>query len=220
MLKAKRPLLVAIVGGSGAGKSWLAERLKRRLGRKAARLSLDDFYRDRSYLPPRRRDKLNFDHPRSIDWADAECVLRRLRSGRPGHLPCYDFVTHCRLSRTRLLKPKPIILVDGLWLLRRPALRRLFDLRIFLNCPRQVRMRRRLARDVETRGLSHAVNEKIFRTMVEPMDRKYVAPQMRWADVVLVEKWGDAEVKGIIGMLTRLRQDGPARSNYRARATR
>ena len=77
MFKSKPPLLVAIVGGSGAGKSWLAERLHRRLGARAARLSLDDFYRDRSHLPPGRREKLNFDHPRSIDWRSAERVLRR-----------------------------------------------------------------------------------------------------------------------------------------------
>jgi uridine kinase len=205
VLNSKTPLLVAIVGGSGAGKSWLAERLQQRLGGKAARLSLDDFYRDRSYLSPRRRDKLNFDHPRSIDWEGAERTLSQLRSGRSVHLPSYDFVTHCRLPQTKVLAPKPVILVDGLWLLRKASLRRLFDLRIFLDCPAQVRMQRRLARDIEARALSRALNQQIFRTLVEPMHRRYVAPQIQWANVVLRATWGNTEIEHVLKLLAERR---------------
>src|SRR5512140_3253218 len=92
----QRPLLVAIVGGSGSGKTWLARRLQRRLAPEAARVSLDDFYRDRSRLSPARRARLNFDHPRSIDWAEFERVLGRLSAGRSARVPRYDFRTHCR----------------------------------------------------------------------------------------------------------------------------
>lgn len=186
---------MAIVGGSGAGKSWLAERLHEALGAKATRFSLDDFYRDRSNLALARRDRLNFDHPRSIAWSEVEAVLRQLRSGRPARLPGYDFVSHCRLPKTTLIRPTPVILVDGLWLFRRPSLRRLFHLRVFLDCPRRIRMERRLARDVETRGLSREANKKIFLTMVEPMHKKYVAPQRRWADVVLGASWGEGDIE-------------------------
>jgi uridine kinase len=198
----KRPVLVAIVGGSGAGKSWLAERLHQALGIKAARFSLDNFYRDRSNLSPARRDRLNFDHPRSISWSELEAVLRQLRSGRPARLPGYCFVTHCRLTKTTLIRPRPVILVDGLWLFRRPALRRHFELRIFLDCPRRIRMERRLARDAKTRGLSREANKKIFLTMVEPMHKKYVAPQRRWADVVLGKSWGEGDIKELLRLLS------------------
>jgi len=208
VLNSRKPLLVAIVGGSGAGKSWLAERLQHRLGKSAARLSLDDFYRDRSYLPLGRRDKLNFDHPRSIDWKVAESALGQLRSGKSVHLPCYDFVTHCRLPQTKVLSAKPIILVDGLWLLWKPSLRRFFDLKIFLDCSARQRMRRRLARDVKSRGLSRAVNERLFRTLVEPMHRRYVAPQIRWADVVLEANWSEAEIDGVLRLLAQLQSRG------------
>src|SRR5689334_19413218 len=102
------PFLVAIAGGSGAGKTWLAQKLQRILGNKAARLSLDDFYRDRSHLPLSRRAKLNFDHPRSIDWPSVKRALRDLRAGRPTQVPQYDFKTHCRRRQWRIMKPKPI----------------------------------------------------------------------------------------------------------------
>jgi uridine kinase len=96
-----KPLLVAIVGGSGAGKTWLAKKLEAALTPDAARFSLDDFYRDCSRLHPERRAKINFDHPRAIDWPIMERVLKDLRAGRAARLPCYDFKTHSRLAKTR-----------------------------------------------------------------------------------------------------------------------
>jgi len=181
----RSPILVAIVGGSGSGKTWLADKLHAALGPKAARLSLDDFYRDRSGLSPSRRATINFDHPRAIDWTFIERVLRDCRAGKAARVPRYDFKTHSRLRSSKLLKLRPIILVDGLWLLRRPSIRRLFDLRVFLVCPASIRLRRRLARDVLARGRTRASIEKQFWTTVQPMHLKYVAPQARWADVVL-----------------------------------
>ena len=181
----RSPILVAIVGGSGSGKTWLAGKLQAALGPKAARLSLDDFYHDRSGLSPARRATINFDHPRAIDWESLERVLLDCCAGKAARLPCYDFKTHSRLRSSKLLKLRPIILVDGLWLLRRPSIRRLFDLRVFLVCPASIRLRRRLARDVLARGRTRASIEKQFWTTVQPMHLKYVAPQARWADVVL-----------------------------------
>jgi uridine kinase len=194
-------LLVAIVGGSGSGKTWLAEKLQAALPGKTARLSLDDFYRDRSHLSAARRAKLNFDHPRAIDWAAVERVLRDLLAGRPARVPCYDFKTHCRLRRSRILGPRPIILMDGLWLLRRPALRRLFALRIFLDCPAHTRLQRRLSRDLLSRGRTRASVEEQFRTSVEPMHVKYVAPQSRRADVVLRQGFGPPEIEKLAAQL-------------------
>src|SRR4051794_20374770 len=126
------PFLIAIVGGSGAGKSWLAERMQLELGDSAVRLSLDDFYRDRSHLPSQRRLRLNFDHPRAIDWAAFEDVLRDCVAGRTTRIPQYDFATSSRLPGTKTLRPKPLVLVEGLWLLRRPSVRRFFQLCLFI----------------------------------------------------------------------------------------
>src|SRR3954471_7069720 len=91
------PLFVAIVGGSGAGKTWLTRKLQRLLPGKATRISLDDFYRDRSHIPAIRRARINFDTPGAIDWESLEKTLSHLRSNLPTPLPCYSFKTHCRL---------------------------------------------------------------------------------------------------------------------------
>src|SRR5262249_35666799 len=155
--------LVAIVGGSGAGKSWLARKLQTALGSKATRISLDDFYRDHSRIPPARRVNINFDHPRAIDWPAVEQAGRGLRDGRVVRLPRYDFKTHCRLREENILAPRPIVLMEGLWLLRRPSLRRLFDWRIFIDCPAPLRRRRRLARDLRSRGRTRASVRRQFR---------------------------------------------------------
>jgi uridine kinase len=179
------PRLVAIVGGSGAGKSWLADQLQRLLAPLALRVSLDDFYRDRSHLSPSRREKINFDHPRAIDWRALETALRQCREGRAIALPQYDFKSHTRAAAPVRCEPKALVLVDGLWLLRRPSVRRLFDLSIFISCPAHLRLERRLVRDMAERGRSNAAVRRQFRRAVEPMHERYVAPQERWADIVL-----------------------------------
>lgn len=177
--------LVAIVGGSGSGKSWLAQQLEKKLAPDAACLSLDDFYLDRSHLTPAQRARLNFDYPGAIDWKRLIRVLRTLRDGRPARLPIYDFTTHCRRQLRRLIKPKPVLLVEGLWLLHCRELRRLIDFSIFLNVSTQCRFERRLRRDVSERGRDRVSVHKQFKETVEPMHRKYVVPQAKWADLVL-----------------------------------
>src|SRR6266851_10028694 len=163
------PKLIAIVGGSSAGKTRLAERLQRAFGPRAARLSQDDFYRDLGHLPPSSRAKINFDHPRAIDWRSFVAVLRDCRAGRATGLPEYNFATHTRLPDKRTLIPAPLILVEGLWLLWPPQARDLFDLKIFLDCPAQIRLERRLSRDVAERGRTPDSIRRQFSSQVAPM---------------------------------------------------
>jgi uridine kinase len=178
-------VLIAIVGGSGAGKTWLTRGLQRVLAEKAAALSLDDFYRDHSGLPPSRREKLNYDHPRQIDWPLVAEVLDACRAGKPVRLPRYNFNTHTRTDEGPPWQPKPVIIMEGLWLLVRPAVRRRFSLKIFVDSPERVRLRRRIGRDMAERGRSApSVRRQFFDTVV-PMHERYVAPQVRWADVKL-----------------------------------
>lgn len=179
------PILVAIVGGSGSGKTWMAERLESALAPNAVRLSLDDFYRDRSHLSLARRARINFDQPRAIDWSGVETAVRGLAAGRSARIPHYDFKTHSRLRTCKTVPAKPIVLIDGLWLLRRASLRSLFQVRIFIECPLRTRLRRRLKRDVGLRGRTVASVRRQFRETVEPMHRLHVAPQRCFADVVL-----------------------------------
>jgi len=189
------PLLVAIVGGSGAGKTWLAKKLMAALSPDAAHFSLDDFYRDCSRIHPERRTKINFDHPRAIDWLAMEKVLTDLRAGRGTRLPRYDFKTHCRVRARDVLAHKPVVLVDGLWLLHRRSLRRIFGLKIFIDCPGRMRRGRRLLRDLRSRGRTRASILEQLKNTVEPMHERFVAPQQKWADVVLRHNFGTAEVR-------------------------
>jgi len=186
--------LVAVVGGSGAGKGWLVERLCRVVGEHACRLQLDDFYRDRSHLPPSRRARLNFDVPDAIDWDWAERVLLDCRAGESTTLPSYDFATHTRCSQCRHWLPRSLVFVDGLWLLRPPAIRRLFDLKIYLDTPTDLRCTRRLARDVVERGYSRDMVDRQLRTAVLPMHSRYVEPQKKYADIVLKQPFEEAQL--------------------------
>jgi uridine kinase len=200
------PLLVGIVGGSGAGKSWLADQLQIIIGDDAARISLDDFYRDRSHLSPGRRTLINFDHPRAIDWTALEAVIHDCFRWKTTKLPQYDFTTHARKPRSLSFKPKKVIIIDGLWLFRRPSLCRLFDLRVFIDCPTNLRLDRRLARDLLSRGREQSAVKQQFWKTAEPMNALYVVPQAEKAHIILKAPFTKREVRHLAGqLLTRIK---------------
>jgi uridine kinase len=200
--------LVAIVGGSGAGKTWLADQLQKAIGTDVGRLSLDNFYRDRSRLTPARRANINFDHPRAIDWPLVKATLKSCQAGRSFRVPRYDFVTHTRLPGRELCRPKSLTLVEGLWLLLRPSVRSLFFLRIFMDCPVRVRLARRLSRDAAERGRDRGSVRKQFWKTVAPMHDRYVAPQSRWAHFVLESPLGPGRVRQLANFLRTLTHSG------------
>jgi uridine kinase len=193
--------LIAITGGSGSGKSWLANELQKRLDAEAAILSLDDFYYDLSGLPPEAREGINYDHPQTIDWPRFEEVLNDCLDGRMTGIPQYDFTTHTRLPMIKIFQPAPLVLVEGLWLLHQPKLRDWFSLKIFLDCPEQLRMKRRLVRDVTGRGrMPDSVREQ-FISDVLPMHERFVAPQMAYADITLRGEPGEFELREMVEIL-------------------
>ncbi len=181
--KSSAVCVVAIVGGSGSGKTWLANRLRSNLGRKASNLSLDDFYRDLSPLAPEHRAQINFDSPSAIDWPVLTQVLTQFQEGAEAlKIPRYDFTTHCRFEKSSVWRCKPIVVVDGLWLLHRPELRSLFDLKVFIDCPADLRFWRRMQRDVMSRGRTPSAVISQFASTVLPMHEIHVQPQTQWAD--------------------------------------
>lgn len=194
MIAAPPVQLIAVVGGSGAGKGWLVSRLCRLLGNQAGHLQLDDFYRDRSHLPPARRSRVNFDVPHAIDWEWAVRVLRACRAGETAQVPRYDFSTYSRRASFLHFEPRPVLFVDGLWLLRPPPVRELFDLTIFLNTPRALRHQRRMARDIAERGYTARDVAHRLRTAVAPMHARYVEPQKKRADLVLTQPFREPEL--------------------------
>jgi uridine kinase len=206
VLPGHSPGFIAIVGGSGAGKTRLAEILQRKLDKETLLLSLDDFYRDRSQLSPHRRELINFDHPRAIDWASLEKVLVNLRRRRTVQIPRYDFATHSRLPQGKQIPPRSIIIVEGLWLLRPASIRKQFDFAIYLDCPQSLRLKRRLARDLKTRGRNEASIRRQFRASVAPMHDKFVEPQIRWATLVLRHDPSAREIEHLIQTISTLRK--------------
>ena len=197
----RRPVFVAIVGGSGSGKSWMADKICARLGKEVGRLSLDDFYRDRSHLPESRRQRINFDHPKAIDWSAFLKIMQTLSTGRAASAPDYDFATHSRRKKPRVIKPRRIMLVDGLWLLRNRAVRQHFTMSIFIDCPAKVRLERRLGRDCGERARTPASIRKQFSQTVLPMHKRFVDPQKHYADVILSTPFSAKALNEIIKQL-------------------
>lgn len=209
-MKTLRPKLIAITGGSGSGKTWLAEHLQEMFPAESVLVSQDNFYRDRSRVPVSRRAVINFDHPRALDWPLLESFLRACWADESFPVPVYDFATHIRLPACETFAPKSLVLVEGLWLLRRPSMRKLFDFSIYLDCPEAVRLERRLQRDTLERQRSPSSIKKQFRDTVAPMHLRFVASQMRHADLVLAHPFGEHQIKQVANRISAMLTEAEA----------
>lgn len=173
--------LIAVVGGSGSGKTWLAAKLGEWLGDEAAHLCLDNFYRDLGHLPEEERGRVNFDDPAAIDWEALRTVLECLERGEAAEVPVYDFTEHVQKSQTALLAHRGIVVMEGLWLLHPEWLREKFAVSVFVDCPEEERLLRRIERDVAMRGRTEESVREQFENHVQPMHARFVEPQREWA---------------------------------------
>ncbi|MCX7872672.1 MAG: uridine kinase [Verrucomicrobiae bacterium] len=198
------PITIAIVGGSGAGKTFLADRLKTMLGNRAEIIRLDNFYKDLSHLTPSEREKINFDDPSAIDWDEFRFVFNLIHAGKNAILPHYDFSTHTRKKECSLFTAKPIVIVEGLWLIHEPWLRKLFSFSVFIESPLELRLKRRIARDTSERSRTIESVTAQFNTHVSPMHDLFVEPQKQFADFVLTSPWSEEEWNNFIRKLNSL----------------
>lgn len=184
--RAQGPVVVAIGGGSGSGKSYLAQRLIERLGKKRCVLiEQDSYYRDLSALPLVERAQRNFDHPDALDFDLLIRHLVDLINGRSIAKPVYDFVQHTRRPETVIVRPAEVVIVEGILVLHDARLRALCDFCVFVDAPLEVRLQRRLARDTAERGRTAESVQAQFAQSVLPMHRAFVEPSRVFADVVL-----------------------------------
>jgi len=147
----------------------------------------DAYYRDQGHLPPSERAQINFDHPDSLETELLIEHLKALRSGREVEIPRYDFTTHTREEQTLCVKPAPVILVEGILIFAEPELRKLFDVKLYVDTDADVRFIRRLRRDIEERErTAKSVCEQYLST-VRPMHLEFVEPNKRYADVIIPE---------------------------------
>ena len=177
--------MVGVVGGSGAGKTTLVRGLVDRLGSDASVLWFDEYYHDLVHLDPAERAVVNFDHPDSLDVDLLVAHMAALLAGRPAEVPVYDFSTHTRTGRTRLVQPGPVVVVDGILVLAFPAIRECLDISVFVEAPAEVRLTRRLDRDVRERGRTPESVRAQFAATVTPMHEAFVSPCRAFADLVL-----------------------------------
>ncbi len=188
----KSVCVVGIAGGSGSGKSWLAAFLKRRLREKAVVLSQDWYYKDNGHIRGAEARKLNFDHPNAIDMALLSRHLDRLIAGETVAAPRYDYASHSRLIETHTVRPAPVILLEGLLVLHEPRLRERMDLSVYIDYPADLRLVRRLRRDVEHRRVNLEETLRLFEHCVHPMHDRFIQPSSEKARWV----WKQAEDKG------------------------
>lgn len=182
------PLVIAIAGGSGSGKTTVANVILEKVGsHRIAYLPHDAYYRDLSNLPPMQRAQVNFDHPESLETELLIDHINTLKSWRPVELPVYDFTHHSRTEETIRVNPQRVIIVEGILIFAEPRLRDLFDVKIFVDTDPDLRFIRRLERDIAERGRSMETVVKQYLTTVRPMHLEFVEPSKRYADIIIPE---------------------------------
>ena len=208
------PVLIGIAGGTGSGKTTLARKMVEALpDDQALLLQHDSYYRDRSHLDPAARAALNFDEPGALENELLERHLVALKAGLAIECPQYDFATHTRRSEHRRLEPRPIVIVEGILLFAVPALRDRFDLRLFVDTPDDVRLLRRIRRDLLERGRDIRSVEAQYLSSVRLMHELHVAPTKHHAHLVVPEGGENPQaLEVIVGRLLHMLGARPAKS--------
>lgn len=181
-----KTLIIGIAGGSGSGKTTVAETIIRGVGaRRIAFLGMDSYYNDLSHIPEKERIKNNFDHPAAIDIELFIEHVENLKNGNDIEKPVYDFVHHVRTNKTEIIITHPVVILEGILLYENKKLRDLIDIKTFVEAPSDIRFIRRLMRDINERGrTAESVVEQYYKT-VRPMYKTFVAPTKECADIII-----------------------------------
>lgn len=183
-----RPLVVGIAGGTGSGKTTVAHKLAAAMPvERCVTIDHDAYYRDQSHLPLEERAKTNFDHPAALESTLLAEHLRELRAGKPVDIPIYDFATHSRTKETRRVLPAALIIVEGILVFAEAQVREQMDIKIFVDTDADIRLMRRIRRDLESRGRTFDSIRNQYYATVRPMHIEYVEPTKRWADLIVPE---------------------------------
>jgi uridine kinase len=183
-----RPITIGIAGGTGSGKTTVSTAIIDAVGRnKIAYIAHDAYYKDLRGLPSEQRRRINFDHPNSLDTDLMSQHIKQLQQWESIEMPIYDFRLHERLEETERLAARPVILVEGILVLSLPQLRDLFDIKLYVDTDADVRLIRRLRRDITERGRTVESVLNQYLATVRPMHLEFVEPSKRYADVIIPE---------------------------------
>ena len=190
MQEKRSVVTIGVAGGTASGKTTISKAILERVGREnITHLLHDSYYKPLDQLitenPMLTRDDINFDHPASLDTALLIQHVKQLKAWQAVEVPIYDFVSFDRQAETQHVEPRPVILVEGILVLAEDALRELFDIKIFVDTPDDIRFIRRLKRDIEERGRSVEMVIDQYLQTVRPMHLAFVEPSKRHADVIV-----------------------------------
>jgi uridine kinase len=182
------PVVIGVAGGTGSGKTTVAREILRRAGtHQISLIQHDAYYRNLDALPLAQRAMRNFDHPDALDNDLLISHLQELKVGRPVELPVYDFTTHTRTAVTQRVEPHRVVMVEGILIFADAALRRLMDVKIYVDTDPDIRFIRRLQRDIAERGRTMESVIQQYLATVRPMHQEFVEPSKRYADVIIPE---------------------------------
>lgn len=197
-----RPLIIGIAGGSGSGKTTVSASLVEQVGpEQVVLIQQDAYYRDLPHLSYAERVRVNFDHPDSLETELLIHHLGELRAGRAIERPVYDFSNHVRTPETATVEPKAVVLVEGILVLVEPELRKLLDLKIYIDTDADLRVLRRLQRDLIERGRTVESVMEQYLTTVRPMHLQFVEPSKRYADIIVPDGYNPPAVGTVTSMI-------------------
>jgi uridine kinase len=180
--------LLGVAGGTGSGKTTVARSILESVGQdRISLIQQDSYYKDVNWRSESELLHHNFDHPSAIDTDLMVSHLAALKAGHPVEVPIYDFVRHRRTARTRRVEPQPVILIEGILIFVEPVLRDLLDFKIYVDTDADIRLIRRLGRDMSERGRTVQDVLRQYLETVRPMHLEFVEPSKRWADIIIPE---------------------------------
>jgi uridine kinase len=182
-----KPVIIGIAGGTGSGKSSIANAIQENVQQEITVITQDSYYKSFNNLPLEERHKINYDHPVSLDNDLLIKQLNTLKNNVPVEMPTYDFETHLRNEQTVCKNPSKIIIVEGILIFENPNLRNLMDIKIFVDTDADVRILRRIERDIQERGRNLQSIIQQYRDTVRPMHIEFVEPSKKYADVIIPE---------------------------------